>query len=72
MVGAAGRREDKAIVALSREDGCQPDVRRTEVEWIWWSAINHDVITTYTDHHIRRQIIVVQYLLDELMLTRNG
>jgi hypothetical protein len=71
MVGDAGRREDKVIVALSREDRCQPDAR-TEVEWIRWPAINHDVITTYTDHHIRRQIIVVQYLLDELMLTRNG
>jgi hypothetical protein len=52
MVGAAGRREDKAAVALSREDSCQPDARGTETEWIWWPAINHDVITTNIDQHM--------------------
>jgi hypothetical protein len=34
--------------------------------------INHNEITTYTDQHIRRQIIVIQYFLGELMLTRTG
>jgi hypothetical protein len=52
MVGAVGRREDEAVSALSREDGCQPDARGTETEWIRWPAINHDVITTYIDQHM--------------------
>jgi hypothetical protein len=34
--------------------------------------INREEIMTYTDKHIRRKIIVIEYLLDELMLTSNG
>jgi hypothetical protein len=34
--------------------------------------INHEEITTHTDKHIRRKIIVIKYLLDNLLLSSNG